>query len=161
LEAVIHRDSVRYSFHKKEARRKSVDVQEVELPSKELPQKEEDVEKIANDLLDKVFKDALVAAKQKMQLEEEDSVDAVDVNISAADNSYINEAFVSDEPKGETDKKVKEELPSRNPNLATNKTKAPVKNSVKEGTTAKVIFTAIHQYYIKFRKILKKSKLKK
>jgi hypothetical protein len=143
LEAVIHRDSVRYSFHKKEARRKSVDVQEVELP-RELPQKEEDVEKIANDLLDKVFKDALVGAKQKLLLEEEDSVDAVDVNIPAADNSYINEAFVSDEPKGETDKKVKEEPPLRNPNLATNKTKAPVKNSVKEGTTAKVIFTTIN-----------------
>lgn len=150
MDAVIHRDSVRYSFHKKEAQRKSEDVQEVEsLSKKEVPQKEDDVEKIANDLLDKVFKDAVVAAKQKLQLEGEDSVDSVDVNISVADSSYINEAYVSDEPKGETDKKVKEEPPSRNPNLATNKIKVPVKSSVKEGTTAKVIFLPyVYIYYI-------------
>lgn len=141
LEAVIHRDSVRYSFHKKEARRKSEDVQEVEL-SKDVPQKEEDVEKIVNDLLDLVFKDALAAAKQKLQLEGEDLVDAVDVNISIADSSYINEAYVSDEPKGETDIKVKEELSPRNPKLASNQIKVPNKNSTKEGTTrAKVIFS--------------------
>ncbi|XP_059490621.1 uncharacterized protein LOC132205538 [Neocloeon triangulifer] len=110
LEAFIRRDSVRYSFHKKEAERKlSSDVSETDAPpkfgTKDAPlEKDEDVEKIANDLLDKVFKDAITAASEKIisTCRDEDVVDIADINISI-DSTFVNEAFVSDEPKGGLD----------------------------------------------------------
>jgi len=114
-------------------------VQEVEA-SKEAPLKEEDVVKIANDLLDKVFQDAIAAAKQKLQQEGEDVVDIADINISI-DSSYVNEAFVSDEPKGKTEIGIKEDSAKNKIASVTEKIQMPIKRP-NEGDKNKVIIFA-------------------
>ncbi|XP_065337131.1 uncharacterized protein LOC135937807 [Cloeon dipterum] len=106
LEAFIRRDSVRYSFHKKESERKLADSQEA-TASTPSNGNEEGILKVASDLLDKVFKDAVAVASEKLtkcgdKEIDEDVVDAAEINISM-ENSFVNEAYVSDEPKGSTD----------------------------------------------------------